>query len=146
MPTRFVMLRGCTVMTGGAGSRTVTVKPQLADFPQSFVAEQVTRLAPTENSEPEAGTQTMAMEPPQQPDAADAVNVTVASHWFGAAVTRRLPGHVTLGNDVSCRRNGTKSIVPPTTASPSPPGLLAWVGPVDEPHQLFSMLMVSVPV
>lgn len=42
-------------------------------------------------------------------------------------------------------RNGTKSAFP-TTASPVPSGLAAFVGPVLEPHQLYCAWSAVVPV
>ena len=131
---------------GASTSLTVTVKLQLADLPQSLVTAQATELVPTANTEPEGGTHTARTLPPQQPEVVVAAKAAVAEHWPDAAVRRMLAGQTRFGNVVSSVRKGTKSMVLPNTMSPAPPGLLACLGPVAAPHQLFSMFSVSVPV
>ena len=87
------------VICGGSVSRTITVKLQLLELPQSSVAETLTVFVPFANSEPEGGEQTTVV--PEQASLAVAANSTIAEHLPRSVPTMMSSGQVTSGATVS---------------------------------------------
>ena len=78
-------------------SLTVTVKPQLAEFPDASVTLQVTVVVPFANVEPEAGAHVGVPTPVQLSLTAGAEKLTTLLHWFVAVPVTMFAGQVMLG-------------------------------------------------